>query len=57
MTKNVLLSYKEEYIRKRVRKYYFLTNKGKIEKVRYPEELKDFLTIFNKLIFPEIKLA
>ncbi|WP_435262030.1 PadR family transcriptional regulator [Tenacibaculum sp. nBUS_03] len=57
MTKNGLLSYKEEYIGKRVRKYYFLTTKGKMEKVRYLEELKDFLTTLNKLVFPEIKLA
>jgi len=56
MTKNGLLSYKEEYIGKRVRKYYFLTPKGELEKVRYLEELKDFLTTLNKLVFPELNI-
>jgi len=57
MTKNGLLSYKEEYIGKRVRKYYFLTTKGKVEKVRYLEELKDFLATLNKLVFPEFNIT
>ena len=57
MTKDGLLSYKEEYIGKRVRKYYFLTTKGEVEKVRYLEELKDFLTTLNQLVFPEINIA
>lgn len=56
MTKNGLLSYKEEYIGKRVRKYYFLTPKGKLEKVRYLEELRDFLITVNKLVFPELNI-
>lgn len=57
MTKNGLLSYKEEYIGKRVRKYYSLTTKGEAEKVRYLEELKDFLATLNKLVFPELNIA
>ncbi len=57
MTKDGLLSYKEEYIGKRVRKYYFLTPKGKVEKVRYLEELKDFLATLNKLVFPELNIT
>lgn len=57
MTKDGLLSYKEEYIGKRVRKYYFLTAKGEEEKVRYLEELKDFLATLNKLVFPELNIA
>lgn len=56
MTKNGLLSYKEEYIGKRVRKYYFLTPKGKLEKVRYLQELRDFLITVNKLVFPELNI-
>lgn len=57
MTKEGLLTYKEEYIGKRVRKYYSLTPKGKVEKVKYLEELKDFLTTLNKLVFPELNLV
>ncbi|MTI31122.1 PadR family transcriptional regulator [Xanthovirga aplysinae] len=57
MTKDGLLSYKEEYIGKRVRKYYFLTTKGKQEKVRYLAELKDFLATINKLVFPQFNFS
>ena len=57
MTKDGLLSYKEEYIGKRVRKYYSLTTKGEVEKVRYLEELKDFLATLNKLVFPELNIT
>ncbi|NJN28257.1 MAG: PadR family transcriptional regulator [Cyclobacteriaceae bacterium] len=57
MTKDGLLSFEEEYIGKRVRKYYFLTAKGEMEKVRYLEELKDFLTTLNKVVFPELRIA
>jgi DNA-binding PadR family transcriptional regulator len=53
MTKDGLLLYKEEYIGKRVRKYYFLTTKGEVEKARYLEELKDFLATLSKLVFPD----
>lgn len=57
MTKEGLLSYQEEFIGKRVRKYYFLTTKGKSEKVRYLEELRDFLATLNKLVFTEPNIA
>ena len=57
MTKDGLLSFKEEYIGKRVRKYYSLTVKGEEEKVRYLAELKDFLTTLSKLVFPEFNMA
>lgn len=57
MTKEGLLSYKEAFIGKRVRKYYYLTPKGEIEKVKYLEELKDFLATINKLVFPELNTA
>lgn len=57
MTKNGLLSYQEEFIGKRVRKYYFLTTKGQAEKVRYLEELEDFLATLNKLLFPKLNIT
>lgn len=57
MTKDGLLSYQEEFIGKRVRKYYFLTPMGESEKVRRLEELKDFLATLNKLVFPDLNMA
>ena len=57
MTKDGLLSFEEEFIGKRVRKYYYLTAKGKSEKVRYLEELKDFLATLNKLVFSDMNIA
>lgn len=53
LSKDGLLSYEEEYVGKRVRKYYYLTPKGKQEKVVYLEELKDFMMTLNKIIFPQ----
>jgi PadR family transcriptional regulator, regulatory protein PadR len=57
MTADGLLSFKEEYIGKRVRKYYYLTTKGQTEKIAYLEELKDFMTTMNKIVFPEFKMV
>ena len=57
MTKDGLLSYQEEYIGKRVRKYYFLTPEGESEKVRRLEELKDFLGTLTKLVFPDLLIS
>ncbi|AXT56128.1 helix-turn-helix transcriptional regulator [Aquimarina sp. MMG015] len=54
MKKEGLLSCEEEYIGKRIRKYYLLTSKGKEEKVNYIEELKDFMETLNKVIFPKL---
>ncbi|AXT53290.1 PadR family transcriptional regulator [Aquimarina sp. BL5] len=54
MKKDGLLTCEEEYIGKRVRKYYLLTLKGKQEKVTYVEELRDFMTTLNNVIFPKL---
>ena len=53
MSKDGLLTYEEEYIGKRVRKYYLLTAKGKIKKTAYLDELKDFIATLNKVIAPQ----
>ena len=55
MTADGLLTFKEEYVGKRVRKYYMLTKKGKTETVEYIAELKDFMATLNKIIFPQLK--
>ncbi|SEL81475.1 transcriptional regulator, PadR family [Aquimarina amphilecti] len=57
MKKEGLLSCEEEYIGKRVRKYYLLTSKGEEEKVNYIEELKDFMMTLNKVIFPKLDVV
>lgn len=54
MTKDGLLTYEEEYIGKRVRKYYLLTAKGRVEKTALLDELKDFIATLNKLISPQL---
>lgn len=55
MTADGILSFKEEYVGKRVRKYYFLTRKGQKEKSVYLDEVKDFLATMNKIILPQAK--
>jgi len=52
MYKEGLVTYEEEYIGKRVRKYYLLTPKGTQEKVQYLKELKDFISTLNRVITP-----
>lgn len=57
MAKDGLLSYKEEYIGKRVRKYYYLTPMGEEKNVLLLKELKDFMETLNKLVFPQFRVA
>ncbi len=54
MAKDGLLSFQEEYIGKRVRKYYYLTPQGEKEKVVHLEELKDFMNTLNKIVFSQL---
>jgi DNA-binding PadR family transcriptional regulator len=48
-----LLSFKEETVGGRTRKYYYITKKGKKETAHYLEELRDFIATLNKIVFPE----
>lgn len=54
MTKDGLLSFKEEQVGGRVRKYYYLTRTGHKKKAAYVEELKHFIATLNKVVFPEV---
>jgi PadR family transcriptional regulator, regulatory protein PadR len=54
MTSDGLLSFKEENVGGRIRKYYHLTKKGQKEKIAYVDEVKDFINTLNKIVFPEI---
>ena len=53
MYKDGLLTYEEEFIGKRIRKYYTLTSKGKSEKVAYLQELIDFIATLSKIVSPQ----
>jgi PadR family transcriptional regulator, regulatory protein PadR len=53
MTKDGLLSFKEEEVGGRIRKYYYLTKHGHKRKVAHVDELKDFIATINKIVFPE----
>jgi PadR family transcriptional regulator PadR len=54
MTKDGLLSFKEEEVGGRIRKYYYLTRAGRKKKAAYLEELKQFIATLNKVVFPEV---
>jgi len=56
MTSDGLLSFKEENVGGRVRKYYYLTKTGHKKKVAYVEELKDFMATINSIVFPEVAI-
>jgi DNA-binding PadR family transcriptional regulator len=55
MTADGLLSFKEEEVGGRIRKYYYITKLGQKEKTVFVEELKDFMTTLNKIVFPDLK--
>ncbi len=54
MTSDGLVTFKEEVVGGRVRKYYSLTRQGLKEKSVYVEELRDFMKTLNSIVFPEI---
>jgi PadR family transcriptional regulator, regulatory protein PadR len=55
MTSDGLLSFKEEMVGGRVRKYYYITKQGRTETVAYVKELQDFIATLNRIVFPEFK--
>lgn len=55
MTTDGLLSFKEENVGGRVRKYYYLTKQGHHEKAVSVAELKDFIATLNRIVFPEYR--
>jgi len=57
MTSDGLLSFKEEEVGGRVRKYYYITRQGRKEKNVCVEELKDFIGTLQKVVFPELKIV
>ena len=55
MTSDGLLSFKEEIVGGRVRKYYYITAQGRTETKAYVAELRDFIATLNRVVFPEFK--
>ena len=51
LTNDGILSFREESIGRRVRKYYFLTPKGQKKKELLLEELKDFMATIQRVLF------
>ena len=57
LMKEGVLSYEEEFIGKRVRKYYFLTSSGKEQQKASIVELKDFLMTLSRVFDQDLKLS
>lgn len=55
MTQEGLLSFKEEKVGGRTRKYYYITKSGQQEKSVHVEELRDFIQTLNRIVFDEQK--
>lgn len=53
LTKDGFLLYEEEYIGKRVRKYYYLTPTGTSQEKVETEKLREFMTTMKNLMFPD----
>ncbi|MBL7852213.1 MAG: helix-turn-helix transcriptional regulator [Cyclobacteriaceae bacterium] len=51
MTADGLLTFKEEEVGGRIRKYYSLTKQGNKERIAHVAELKDFIETLNRLVF------
>jgi DNA-binding PadR family transcriptional regulator len=57
MTRDGLLTFQEEYIGKRVRKYYSITPIGESKNALALAELKDFMATLNKIVFSNLNIA
>jgi len=55
MTEDGLLSFREEIVGGRVRKYYYLTPKGRKQAAASMKELEDFITTIAQVVFPKAK--
>jgi len=55
MTEDGLLSFKEETVGGRIRKYYSLTPKGRKQAAVSVQEIQDFIATISQLVFPKSK--
>ena len=55
LTEDGVLSFKEEMVNGRIRKYYYLTASGKKATRAYLSELDDFISTINQIVFSENK--
>lgn len=56
LTDDGLLSFKEENVGGRIRKYYYLTSKGKKQAVVTVNELEEFITTISSVVFSKQKV-
>jgi len=57
MTVDGLVTFREEEVGGRTRKYYSLTKLGLKERAIYVAELKDFIETLNRIVFPHYTTA
>jgi PadR family transcriptional regulator PadR len=56
MTEDGLVTFKEETVGGRLRKYYYLTPRGKKQAVASLKELEEFISTISLVAFPKSKL-
>ena len=57
MTEDGLLTFKEEIVGGRVRKYYFLTPQGKKKGVEFVSELQEFISTMSQVLKAQPKTS
>lgn len=55
MTEDGLLSFEEEMVGGRIRKYYYLTPTGRKQGVEFVNELQDFIATITQIMLPKPK--
>lgn len=55
MTEDGLVTFKEETVGGRIRKYYYLTPKGRKQSIASLKELEEFITTISLVTFPKSK--
>lgn len=56
MTEDGLVNYREETVAGRLRKYYYLTPKGKTQGAVALKELEEFISTISQVAFPKTKV-
>ena len=56
LTKQGYLTFEEEMVGNRKRKYYRLTKEGVVAKTNHLEEVEDFISTINRVLFPKFEV-
>jgi len=54
LAKEGLVSFEEEQVNGRTRKYYAITKKGMKEKAQHVQAFRDFVESVNRIVFPDL---